>query len=59
MAGFTSMDDLLSEITANGKFFRSDWNKNMLPTTAAVAGEWSFLARIMRQLSAMRPRNKR
>lgn len=45
MAGFTSMDDLLSEITANGKFFRSDWNKNMLPTTAAVAGEWSFLAR--------------
>ena len=45
MAGFSSMDDLINEITTNGKFWRSDWNKNMLPTTAATAGEWSFLAR--------------
>lgn len=45
MAGFSSMDDLINEITTNGKFARTDWNKNMLPTTNAVAGEWSFLAR--------------
>jgi hypothetical protein len=45
MPGFSSMDDLINEITTNGKFWRQDWNKNMLPTTAAVAGEWSFLAR--------------
>lgn len=45
MSGFSSMDDFIQEITANGKFVRTDWNKNMLPTTAAVAGEWSFLAR--------------
>lgn len=45
MSGFSSMDDLINEITTNGKFWRQDWNKNMLPTTAAVAGEWSFLAR--------------
>lgn len=45
MAGFSSMDDFIQEVTVNGKFVRTDWNKNMLPTTAAVAGEWSFLAR--------------
>lgn len=45
MAGFSSFDDLISEMSTKGKFKRIDWNKNMLPTTAAVAGEWSFLAR--------------
>jgi hypothetical protein len=45
MAGFTSLDDIVSEVTVGGKFFRSDWQKSMLPTTAATAGEWSFLAR--------------
>ncbi len=45
MAGFSSMDDFIQEVSANGKFVRTDWNKNMLPTTAAVAGEWSCLAR--------------
>lgn len=45
MAGFSSMDDFLSEVTVNGKFRRIDWNKNMLPTTAAVAGEWHCLFR--------------
>lgn len=45
MAGFSSMDDFIQEVTANGKFVRTDWNKNMLPTTAAAAGEWSCLAR--------------
>lgn len=45
MAGFSSLDDFISEITVNGKFFRSDWNKNFLPTTAAVAGEWFCMFR--------------
>ncbi|MBL8756331.1 MAG: hypothetical protein JNK15_23760 [Planctomycetes bacterium] len=45
MAGFASLDDFTNQITVNGKTWRQDWNKNMLPTTAAVAGEWSFLAR--------------
>ena len=44
MAGFTSMDDFINEVTVNGKFRRTDWNKNMLPTTVAIAGEWSCLA---------------
>lgn len=45
MPGFSSYDDLINESSVNGKKYRQDWNKNMLPTTAAVAGEWSFLAR--------------
>lgn len=43
--GFTSMDDFISKVSTDGKFLRADWNKNMLPTTAAVAGEWHCLAR--------------
>lgn len=45
MAGFTSYDDLINEATVNGKIFNAFWNKNFLPTTAAVAGEWHNLAR--------------
>jgi len=45
MPGFSSMDDFISEVTQNGQFFRTDWNKNFLPTSAAVAGEWHCLAR--------------
>lgn len=45
MPGFSSMDDLINETTTNGKSLRVDWNKNFLPTTAAVAGEWFHLAR--------------
>lgn len=45
MAGFSSMDDFVQEVTQNAKFVRSDWNKNFLPTTAAVAGEWHCLFR--------------
>lgn len=45
MAGFSSLDDLINEMTTNGKFKRIDWNKNFLPTTAAVAGEWHCLLR--------------
>jgi hypothetical protein len=42
---FTSLDDLMNEMSTNGKYRRVDWNKNFLPTTAAVAGEWFYLAR--------------
>jgi hypothetical protein len=45
MAGFSSLDDFISEATVNGKFWRADWNKNFLPTTVGAVGEWSFLAR--------------
>lgn len=45
MPGFSSYDDFLQEVTTNGKRLRIDWNKNFLPTTAAVAGEWHCLAR--------------
>jgi hypothetical protein len=45
MAGFTSQDDMINQITTNSKFWRSDWNKLFNPTTAAVAGEWHTLFR--------------
>lgn len=45
MAGFSSIDDFTQEVTQNGKFLRSDWHKNFLPTTAAVAGEWFCMFR--------------
>lgn len=45
MTGFSSQDDMINQITTNGKFFRSDWNKLFNPTAAAVAGEWHSLAR--------------
>lgn len=45
MAGFTSADDLINQVSTNGKYFRADWNKNFLPTTAATAGEWHCLFR--------------
>ena len=42
---FSSMDDYINKISTLGQFYRTDWNKNFLPTTAAVAGEWHCLAR--------------
>lgn len=39
------MDDFINKTSALNQRWRADWNKNMLPTTAAVAGEWSCLAR--------------
>jgi len=45
MPGFSSYDDFIQESTSNGKTFRQDWNKLMLPTTVAIAGEWHCLAR--------------
>jgi hypothetical protein len=37
--GFSSLDDLISEITANGKFHRNDWNK-ITGAAAYTAGRW-------------------
>ena len=44
MPGFTSINQIIQAQT-NGQVFRSDWSKNMQPTTAAVANEWHMLAR--------------
>ena len=44
MPGISSQNTLLASIAA-GQNFRADWNKNFLPTTAAVGGEWHCLAR--------------
>lgn len=41
--GFASLDDLINEVTVNGKFIRSDWNKLTHAVTAHVAGEWHAL----------------
>lgn len=37
--GFSSMDDLVNEITTNGKFNRTDWNK-ITGGSAYTAGRW-------------------
>ena len=39
------MDDFINKTSELGQFKRVDWNKNFLPTTAAVAGEWHCLAK--------------
>ena len=41
--GFSSLDDLVSEITANGKFHRNDWNK-ITGAAAYTAGRWYDLS---------------
>lgn len=43
MAGFSSMDDLVNQITTNNKFFRADWNKNHATGGTVVAGSWQAL----------------
>lgn len=45
MPGFSSMDSFINAVASLNQRFRSDWNKNFLPTTAATAGQWSFLAK--------------
>lgn len=45
MPGFQSMDSFINAVTTLGQKYRADYNKNFLPTTAAVAGEWFFMAR--------------
>lgn len=43
MTGFTSLDDLISEMTANGKFRRADWNKLTHAVGTQAAGLWYAL----------------
>ena len=45
MAGFTSQDNLISAVTVDGKFYRSDWQKSTFATTAHTAGLWYSLFR--------------
>lgn len=45
MAGFNSQDDMINQISTNGKFYRSDWNKLTFATTAQAAGMWYSLFR--------------
>lgn len=40
MAGITSLDDLINEMTVNGKFQRIDWNKLTHAVGTQAAGTW-------------------
>ena len=53
MAGFTSLDDLISEMTVNGKFRRLDWNKLTHATGTQAAGTWYALTHSMGNPGAM------
>ena len=44
MAGFSSLDNLISNVSNSGKFWRADWNKNHATGGTVVAGTWQFLA---------------
>jgi len=43
MAGFTSLDDIVNEMTTNGKFRRTDWNKLTHAVGTQAAGTWYAL----------------
>jgi len=45
MAGFTGQDDLINQVSTNGKFYRADWQKSSFATTAHTAGLWYSLFR--------------
>jgi hypothetical protein len=45
MAGFTSQDDLINQVSTNGNFYRADWQKSTFATTAHTAGLWYSLFR--------------
>jgi len=45
MGGFTSQDDMINQISVNGKFKRTDWQKSTFTTTAHTAGLWYSLFR--------------
>lgn len=53
MPGFTSLDDLISETTVNGKFRRADWNKLTHAVGAQAAGTWYALPHATGNPSAM------
>lgn len=43
MAGFSSLDNLVSNVSNSGKFWRADWNKNHATAGTVVAGSWQCL----------------
>lgn len=45
MSGFSSQDNLIENISANGQFYRADWQKSTFATTAHTAGLWYSLFR--------------
>jgi hypothetical protein len=45
MGGFTSQDDLVNQLSVNGKAYRNDWQKSTFGTTAQAAGLWYSLFR--------------
>lgn len=45
MSGFSSQDDMVNQISTNGKFYRADWQKSTFATTAHTAGLWYSLFR--------------
>jgi hypothetical protein len=53
MAGFSSLDDLISEMSANGKFWRADWNKLTHAVGTQAAGTWYALPHATGNPSAM------
>lgn len=53
MAGFTSLDDLVNEMTVNSKFVRSDWNKLTHAVGTQAAGLWYALPHATGNPSAM------
>jgi hypothetical protein len=44
MSGFSSQDNFINNMSANGNFWRTDWNKNTFGTTAHAAGTWYLLS---------------
>jgi hypothetical protein len=38
--GFSSLDDLVNQVTTNGKKHRTDWNKVVTQVQTAGAGRW-------------------
>jgi replicative DNA helicase len=45
MAGFTSNDNMISNVSASGKQYSAPFTKQFNPTAAAVANEWHTLFR--------------
>lgn len=44
MAGFSSLDNLVTNVSNSGKFYRADWNKNHATGGTVIAGSWQCLA---------------
>jgi len=43
MAGFSSLDNLITNVSNSGKFWRADWNKNHATAGTVIAGTWQGL----------------